>query len=292
MELWNKTTEKRFFEESLTNFASQEQLFYTAGNRHLAYWPKHYEGKKDTLQARNSLIGKFTEKWVRDVIDEVIKDKNLYAVQGAVCESLSLPSSSAADVIISKSPNLIQKAEDILLIMEVKMSIVWNWEYKEDNEINCIGDFTSHTGNPSILRSDSVLKAIGKSMNVRISSEEAKRIPILVIGNTPITTSYVEKIDKLKKSGILQGFWSLNPNPCDSDNRLNIKETKESGFVRIDSFEELKQKLENLLNTPLTYFSSMKTTKQIGYIIEQSNKEATYEEKGKKFLELLNKETI
>lgn len=292
MELWNKETEKRFFEEALVNSVESEHLFYAAGERHLAYWPKRYEGKKDTLQARNSLIGKFTEKWVRDLIEEVVKDKNLYAVQGAICESLALSSGSAADVVIAKTPKVRQRAEDILLIAEVKMSVVWNWEYGEAGELNCIGDFTSHSGKPSILRSDSVLKAIGKSMNVRISSDEAKRIPILVIGNTPIRTSYIGKIDKLKRSGILQGFWSLNPEPCDSANKLNIKATRGSGFIRIDSFEELKQRLDNLLNTPFTYFSGMKTTQQIGCMVEQANEENTHEAKGKKFLELLNEETI
>ena len=47
------------------------------------------------------------------------------------------------------------------------MSIVWNWEYKVgDSEIiilKCIGNYKTHQGNPGLLRSDSMLKAIGKS---------------------------------------------------------------------------------------------------------------------------------
>lgn len=287
MELWNKQTERTFFAETLANFAGTEQLFYSANDKKFAYWPKNYVGKKDTLQARNSLIGNFTEKWVRSIVQEVINDTGLHAVQGAICEDLALPSNSSADVVISKSSDLKQKASDILLIMEVKMSIVWNWEYINNNELICVGDFTTHSGRPSILRSDSVLKAIGKSMNIRMSSDAAKTIPIIVIGNTPISSSYTGKIDKLKKSGILQGFWSLNPNPCDGHNRLNIKTTQGNGFLRIDCKEELKQNIKNLLEAPLTFFSSMKTNAQLGKLIELSDSEQTYEDKGKKFLELL-----
>ena len=50
------------------------------------------------------------------------------------------------------------------------MSIVWNWEYKQVKgkpEIICVGDYKTHTGQPSIRRSDSMLKAIGKSINIR-----------------------------------------------------------------------------------------------------------------------------
>jgi hypothetical protein len=66
-------------------------LFYvTDKNRYLAYWPKGYEGKKSTLQSRNSLIGRFTEKWTTDLIQEVVKDKELFAVQGAICDEIAL----------------------------------------------------------------------------------------------------------------------------------------------------------------------------------------------------------
>ena len=62
MDLWNKLKEIQFFRESY-KFASVEQLFYLGDDgRYYAYWPKEYKGTKRTLQARNSLIGKFTEK--------------------------------------------------------------------------------------------------------------------------------------------------------------------------------------------------------------------------------------
>jgi hypothetical protein len=96
MELWNKDIERRFFIESM-KFATPEQLFYVTGNnKYLAYWPKGYEGKKSTLQSRNSLIGNFTEKWTTDLIQEVVKDKGLFAVQGAICDEIALTNMSPA----------------------------------------------------------------------------------------------------------------------------------------------------------------------------------------------------
>ncbi len=69
------------------------------------------------------------------------------------------------------------------------MSIVWNWEYNPlTGEIMCIGDYTTHQGNPGLLRSDTMLKAIGKSINIRVSGLEASKIPIIVIGKHQIYT--------------------------------------------------------------------------------------------------------
>jgi len=125
--LWNKEVEQRFFKES-TQFATPEQLFYvTDRGQYLAYWPKGYDGIKSTLQSRNALIGNFTEKWTTDLIHEIVKDKGLFAVQGAICNEIALSNQSPADVIISRSKNINQTPEDILAIIEVKMSIVWNW---------------------------------------------------------------------------------------------------------------------------------------------------------------------
>ena len=113
---------------------------FTDNNRYLAYWPKGYRGKKSTLQSRNSLIGKFTEKWTTDLLRGVVKNTGLYAVQGAKCKELSLTDMSPADAVISKSNNIIQQPEDILIIIEVKMSVVWNWELRNKNKLarlNC-----------------------------------------------------------------------------------------------------------------------------------------------------------
>jgi hypothetical protein len=284
--LWSKEIEERFFSEA-SQFATPEQLFYvTDSGKHLAYWPKGYAGTKSTLQSRNSLIGSFTEKWTTDLIHEVVKDKGLFAVQGAVCNEIALSNMSPADVVISRNKNINQTPEDILAIIEVKMSIVWNWELQKNKKLICIGDYKTHQGTPGLLRSDSMLKAIGKSINIRVSSFQASPIPIIIMGNTPITNSYYCKVDHLKIAGIIQGFWSVNPKPLDNDGE-NIKKTGKQGFYRFDSFDELKKSFVKLLSEERNFFSSMKSKKELGKIIEIANREETYEKKAEVFLKLL-----
>jgi len=285
--LWNQNQEKDFFVKSL-EFATPEQLFYITKNKqYLAYWPKNYDGIKTTLQSRNSLIGSYTEKWVTDLFDEIAKMIGGYSVQGVICEEIGLTNQSSADVAICKTKDVIQKPENILMIAEVKMSVVWNWEFVPTTKsLTCIGDYKTHQGNPGLLRSDTMLKAIGKSINVRVSSFSASKIPIIIVGNTPITKSYYEKVDHLKRNGIIQGFWSINPKPIDN-NGENIKSTPYKGFYRFDEYEELKENALELLKEEREFFSSMQTQKKLGEIIEIANKETTYEAKAVKFLELL-----
>ena len=253
----------------------------------MAYWPKGNKGKKATLQSRNSLIGNFTEKWTTDLFQTLVEDKGLYAIQGAVCDEIGLTNRSPADVVISKKKDVILDPKDIVLIIEVKMSIVWNWELKINGkeELIPIGDYTTHQGNPGLLRSDSMLKAIGKSINIRVSSFKAANIPIVIIGNTPVTDYYYSKVDHLKKAGIIQGFWSLNPNPMDGLDLL--KQTDNQGFYRFDELSELKRHVDILLDEDLNFFSSMKTKDELGQIIEIADKEKTYEKKAEIFLKLL-----
>lgn len=287
--LWNKDIEKDFFIKSL-EFATPEQLFYiTEDGRYLAYWPKKYKGRKTTLQSRNSLIGNFTEKWTTDLIQCIVTEKSLYAVQGAVCPEIALPANSPGDVIISTTKGINQKSENIKLIIEVKMSVVWNWLYSKINKnirLECIGDYNSHQGNPGLLRSDSMLKAIGKSINIRVSGAQASQIPILVLGNTPITKNYYSKADQLKNAGVIQGFWSINPEPLEK-NSDNIKATEKNGYLKFDSVTELKKMLDNCLSGNLNFFSSMKSKKELGGIIEMANRKKTYEEKAEEFIRLL-----
>lgn len=287
--LWNKKQEEDFFIKSL-EFATPGQLFYqTDSGRFYAYWPKGYKGTKTTLQSRNSLIGSFTEKWVTDLFDEIAKKLNGYAIQGAICEEIALTKQSPADVAICKTNKIIQKPQDILMIIEVKMSIVWNWELIRTNkgfELVCIGDYKTHQGNPGLLRSDSMLKAIGKSINIRVSSFAGSKIPIIILGNTPITKSYYEKVDHLKKNGIIQEFWSVNSHPLDN-NGENIKQTEQRGFYRFDDYQELERFSLELLSEEREFFSSMQTKRRLGEIIEKANKEKTYEGKALRFLELI-----
>ena len=122
-ELWSKEQEMKFFTEA-RKFAVPEQLFYLSDdNRYYAYWPKNYKGSKSTLQARNALIGNYTEKWSADLLSEFAQSRGYYVVQGAVCSEIGLPKISSADVAICKTKSIYQRAEDILLIIEVKMSV-------------------------------------------------------------------------------------------------------------------------------------------------------------------------
>ncbi|MDP7196948.1 MAG: hypothetical protein QF864_12265 [SAR202 cluster bacterium] len=283
--LWNKEKEKEFFYQSF-KFGNLEKLFYLCDNgKYYAYYPKNYKGKKLTLQSRNYLIGNFTEKYSVDLLQSYSKSKGLYAVQDVVCNEIGLTNISPADFCICKTNNRHQTVENIVVIFEVKMSIVWNWEFI-NNELVCVGDFNTHQGTPGLLRSDSMLKAIGKSINIRVSGLRSAHIPIIILGNTPIQKSYYEKTDHLKNNGIIQGFISVNKNPINNDN-YNIKNTLLNGFIRIDKIDELYQYLDDLLDYSGMYFPIMKTKEEIGKIIEISNMENTYELKAEKFLYLI-----
>ncbi len=286
--LWNQEQEKLFFIKSL-EVASPEQLFYiTEDHRYVAYWPRKYSDKKTTLQSRNAIIGTYTERWVADLIKEIANELGGFAVNGVISESIGLSNQSPADVAICKTKDKYQNPKDILTIIEVKMSIVWNWEFDPiENTLTCLGDYRTHQGNPGLLRSDSILKAIGKSINIRVSGFAASKIPIIIIGNTPITKMYYEKVDYLKRNGIIQGFWSINPKPV--DNGENIKTTKFNGFYRFDTYEELEQSALDLLKEEREFFSGMRTRKKLGEFIEIANEEPTYEGKAQKFLDLLRR---
>lgn len=288
-ELWNKEVEKRFFIEQFKSYTAEELFYVTKDGKHLAYWPKGYKDKRYTLQSRNTAIGNFTEKWTTDLIQEIAKGKGLFAVKKAICKEIALPTRSPADVVISRNKNIIQKAEDIVAIVEVKMSIVWNWELENDRTLTCLGDYKTHKGTPGLLRSDSMLKAIGKGINIRVSNFKAAPIPIIVMGNTPITKSYYSKVDYLRVAGIIQGFWSVNPKPLDN-NGENIKKTEKQGFCRFDGFEELKNAFNGLLSEERNFFSSMKSKKELGKVIEIANRAATYEKKAEIFLKLMKED--
>lgn len=202
MKFWDVETEKKFFTEAMRNFASPEQLFYNLSGGYFAYVPKGKGAEGQTLQSRNSLIGQFTEKWSKDFIQPIADKLGLFAVNGVVCPELGLTTQSDADLAFCRTKDTLQKAENIKLLFEIKMSIVNNYKF-ENNQVSFIGDYKSHKGNPSILRSDSMLKAIGKSINIRVSGSDSTKIPIVILGNSPITQSYSYKVDFLETDSIL-----------------------------------------------------------------------------------------
>jgi len=284
MTLWDNDTEIQFFTEALKNFASPEQLFYNLQGEYYAYVPKGWEAEGQTLQSRNSLIGQFTERWSKKLFEPIAEELKLYAVNSVVCDELGLSRQSSADLAFCTTNNTVQKPDNIKLIFEIKMSIVSNYKYTPPNKVEYVGDYKQHKGNPGLLRSDSMLKAIGKSINIRVSGIESTKIPIVVLGNSPITESYIKKVDFLKTSGVIQGFWSLNPNPTNTD---YIKVTPKLGFQTILNKEQLFNNCKELVTNDMNYFSSMISKIKLGEIIRIASKETTDIAKAEKFLTLI-----
>lgn len=287
MNLWNKQQEILFFKNS-QNFASINQLFNESEDgRYFAYWPKNYRGKRTTLQSRNSLIGKYSEKWVADLFNLLIEDKNLFAIQQAQIPAIGITYNSPADVVISTKNKKVLRPEDVKIIFEVKMSVVWNWEYDiGTNSLTEIGDYRTHKGKPSFTRSDSILKAIGKCIDIRVSNWKASKIPLIVLGNAPLSNGFCKKADYLKNAGIIQGFWSLNPYPLNHGNTR--KNSSQNAFIRFDNSDELKSNLTKMFQEELNFFSGMKNPTELGKLIEIANQENNYQQKGLKFLKLIN----
>ena len=288
MRLWNKNQEKLFFINSV-KVAFPSPLFYQATDgRYLAYWPKGYRGKKSTLQSRNSLIGEFTENWVCELFKKLIENENLFLIRQARIPALGITSRSPADLVISTSNKQILKPSEVKAIFEIKMSIVWNWQYfEESGNVVEIGDYRTHQGKPSFTRSDSILKAIGKCIGIRVSNFESSKIPIIVIGNAPLSNGFCKKADYLKRVGVIQGFWSLNPFPLNHGNTR--KTTPHGGYIRFNNTSELKQSINNLFSQDLNFFSGMENPKTLGRYIELANDENNYESKGVKFLKLIRR---
>jgi len=283
-DLWNIETEKSFFINSLRT-STPEKIFYDLRSGYFAYVAKGVDGERKTLQSRNTLIGNFTEKWAKEILAPIASELGLYAVNGVVCDQVGLPRSSRADVALCKTNSTTQTAENIKAIFEVKMSIISNYKYEpQDQTIEYLGDYKSHKGIPSLLRSDSMLKAIGKAINIKVSCVEATKIPIIVLGNSPITEHYFHKVDNMKTSGVIQGFWSLHPNPIETN---YIKNTTKFGFQTIENYDMLKMLIKDLLNTERHFFSSMISKGELGKVIAIANQENTEIEKAEKFLELI-----
>lgn len=286
-DFWNNKVEKQFFQLYLEreNYPP-EKLFYLLKNRYLAYIPKNMAGSGHTLQSRNSLIGQFTEKWCQQLLSPIARKFNLYAVTNVICESAGLSKQSSADVAFCKSDKQHQKYQDIKIIFEIKMSLLSNYEFdKNKRVVKWIGDYTTHRGNPSLLRSDSMLKAIGKLISIRVANSYTRDIPLVVLGNSPITKHYEKKVDSLKNLGIIQGFLSLNPSIPET--KGTIKNTSKKGFQTIESQKDLEYFFKTLINSQMIYFSAMTMKSKLGQIISQSNMENSVEEKAEKFLKLI-----
>ena len=129
-----------------------------------------------------------------------------------------------------------------------------------------------------------MLKAIGKSINIRVSGPLSTKIPIVVLGNTPITNSYLSKVDFLKKSGVVQSFISLYPEPIDTS---YIECSPDKGFVTFNNYNKLKSHIREMINSEMHFFSSMIGKSSLGQIIRISSNEENDIMRAEKFLELI-----
>jgi hypothetical protein len=284
MGLWNNDTEIQFFTEALKNFASPEQIFYKLQSGYFAYIPKGTDAEGQTLQSRNSLIGQFTEKWCKSFFEPIAQKLGLFAVNSVVCDDLGLTRQTSADLAFCTTNDTIQKAENIKLLFEIKMSVVSNYKYDEANGVQLVGDYKSHKGQPSLMRSDSMLKAIGKSINIRVSGIASTKIPVIVLGNSPITDSYLKKVDFLKTSGVIQGFLSLNPTPTTS---AFSSSSPKLGFQTATNEVQIFEYCKELVTNDMNYFSSMLSKQKLGELITIAGKEITDIAKAEKFLTLI-----
>ncbi|MBK9556790.1 MAG: hypothetical protein IPO47_13330 [Bacteroidetes bacterium] len=253
MALWNNDTEIQFFTEALKNFASPEQIFYKLKGGYFAYIPRGAGSEGQTLQARNSLIGQFTEKWCKTLFQPIATKLGLYAVNSVVCEELGLSSRTNADLALCTTNENNQRPENIKLIFEVKMSVVSNYKYTQAN-------------------------------NYIESGISSTKIPIIILGNSPITDSYQKKVDFLKQSGVVQGFISLNPTPTKTD---FIRESPQKGFQTIDDTNNLLKICSGLVRSDMNYFSSMLSKVKLGELIKIANREENEIAKAEKFLSLI-----
>ena len=185
-----------------------------------------------------------------------------------ISPSLELKRATAADLaILNQDIDGPVPAEAIKCIIEVKMSVIWNWSNEDKSKP--IADFDTHAGRPSIYRTDSILKAIGKAAITR-SCMGSEKIPFIVIGNTPPPPNYRDKVDGTVRSGLIQKWISLTSNPLtvntNNSSKRNPKET--SGFLRIDNIAELQEFLNTILTKDWQYFGAMVEAQKVGEIIK------------------------
>lgn len=233
--------------------------------------------KMSTPNGRNRPISNYTEEFAKNVIEKALdrlEFDNYTAKRDVICDNLGLTSRSEADIAIVVRDNRegrVYKPEEIKLIIEVKMSLVWNWKPNENRVPESIADYDSHEGRPSIYRTDSILKAIGKGTILR-SYKNSHNIPYLVIGNCPPPRGYIGKIDGLSDIGILQKFISITPEPLTIDKSnskdRNPKETENGGYLRIDNMEELSRLLNYYLKIEQVFLGKMMSLNKLGDIIK------------------------
>jgi hypothetical protein len=244
---------------------------------------------------RNAIVADATERFALSLFSHAVNTSptmsgKFFVKRDVVCPQLELQGATSADMaILNRDMDGPVSPETIECILEVKMSIIWNWA--EGDRHRPIADYDGHAGRPSIYRTDSILKAIGKAAITR-SCPGSETIPFIVVGNTPPPPNYRDKVDGTVTAGLIQKWLSLVPNPLFVEParlaaKRNPKQT--AGFLRIDSVSELQDLLGKILTTEWKYVGAMVEPKKIGEIIKSLDLSRTPEEIGYEFLKRLPK---
>lgn len=242
---------------------------------------------------RNAIVADATERFALQLFQYVVSNSDelrgkFFVKRNVECPQLELRGRTKADLaILDKNLDGPVTPERMKCIFEVKMSIIWNWS--ESDRTQPIADYDSHAGRPSIYRTDSILKAIGKAAITR-ACKGSERIPFIVVGNTPPPVEYRDKVDGTVRSGLIQRWISLTSAPLVVKKELlqtkrNPKET--FGFLKIDSTGELEEMFVNILTKEWRYMGAMIEPKEIGGIIRRLDLTKTDEEIGEAFLKLM-----
>lgn len=247
------------------------------------------------FNGRNASVSAITEKFALDITQSAIDTcpeltGRYFVKRGVVCPQLGLSSGSEADLaILNKDVKGTVSPDAIKCLFEVKMSFIWNWS--EQDLTAPIADYDGHAGRPSIFRTDSILKAIGKAAITR-GYKGSERIPFVVVGNTPPAPTYRDKVDGTVRSGLIQKWVSLTPNPLVVEPR-KLPDTRNPkskfGFSRIDGIGEFQKLLAALLNTEWVHIGAMVDPKKIGKIIKSLDLNRSADEIGYDFLKQLPK---
>ena len=288
MRLWNKNTEREFFKNAKESH-SINNLFYKSGKyKSIYYFPKNVSVLKDNLRLRNLLFNHYCQNWLYNLFTEILKNTDLHVVFKAQIPSIGIYHKSPVDMVIASKNQRILMPGDVKVIFDVNMSVVWNWQYDfKKDRFDEIGDYRTHQGKPGFTNSVNVLNSISKCVDIRLSNIKSFNIPLIVLGNTPLSYGFCKKADFLKSSGIIQGFWSLNPFPVNDSNTK--KTSHKNAFLRFDNSDELYMTLNQLFKQELNFFAGMENPENLGRLIEIADKQDDNVNKGLKFLNLLKR---
>ena len=280
MRLWSKNNEINFFKFAKTQ-TSRKNLFHkTLNNEYIAYPTKDIKTTSN-LHIRDLLFDSFSKNWFYDLLNNLVDDFEV--IKNPRITSIG---KNSPDFVISSKKSKILSPEDVKVIFILKLSIVWNWKYNPSlGSVEEIGDYRTHLSKPSFTSSANIFNAIDTALNIRFTNKKFANIPIIVIGNTPMSDGFCKRADYLKSSGVIQGFWSVNPFPI---NGATHKTSKKRGFYRFDNSDEFKNSLDKLLDCDLKFISTMKSQKDLGKIIDQLNSENTSQDRASKFIDILN----